>query len=325
MDFGQEGEGSPVDISVGGATRSRLRCPIVATVTAWRTLTADDLPAVAGLAQRCLATDGGLPLVAGASFLARRFAADGCVARAAVDPTGTLVAAGAVRPQETNGVRRAVATGLVDPAHRGRGLGAALLDWTLNPARIGTEQVTVETEALTDGARALFAARGLRQTFAEDVLRFDLAGTDLPRVDLPVGLTVAPWSADLAERFFAVYQAAFRDRPGFPGWSAEQWVEWTTDDEDFRPDWTLVASDPAGADLGFITSAQGWIVQVGVRPQARGQRLGAALVVEALRRMRAAGSAQALLDVNVDNPAAELYRRLGFADLGRRARFEPAR
>ena len=270
----------------------------------WRALTIDDLPAVAALAKRCLATDGGLPLVTDVPFLTRRFAADGGVARGALDPAGTLVAAGAVRPQETNGVRRAVATGLVDPAHRGQGLGAALLDWALDPARTGADQVTVETEALTDRARALFAARGLHQTFAEDVLRFDLAGAELPRVDLPTGVTVAPWSTELAGRFFAAYDAAFRDRPGFPGWSAEQWVEWTTDDEDFRSDWSLLATDPVAGDLGFLTAAEGWIVQVGVRPQWRGRRLGAALVVEALRRMRTAGSAEALLDVNVDNPAA---------------------
>ncbi|WP_329102237.1 GNAT family N-acetyltransferase [Micromonospora sp. NBC_01699] len=290
----------------------------------WRALTADDLPAVAALARRCLAADGGMPLAADPSFLARRFAADGGLGRVAVDPAGTLVAAGAVRPQKTNGVRRAVATGLVDPAHRGRGLGTALLDWLLDPALVGADRVTLETEALTDPARDLFTARGLRQTFAEDVLRFDLAGAEPPRIDLPAGLTVRSWSPELVERFFAVYHDAFAQRPGFPGWSVGQWVEWTTDDEDFRPDWSLLATDPAGADLGFVTAGQGWIVQVGVRPPARGRRLGAALVVEALRRMRADGSAEALLDVNVDNPAVHLYRRLGFTDLGRRARFEPA-
>lgn len=294
------------------------------TEPTWRALTADDLPAVAALARRCLAGDGGLPLVADPSFLARRFAADGGVARGATDPTGTLVAAGAVRPQETDGVRRAVATGLVDPAHRGRGLGAALLDWVLDPTRVGADRVTLETESLTEPARALFTARGLRQAFAEDVLRYDLAGTEPPRIDLPAGLTVRPWSAELAGRFFAVYHAAFAERPGFPGWSVGQWVEWTTDDEDFRPDWSLLATDPSGADLGFVTAGQGWIVQVGVAPRARGRGLGAALVVEALRRMAADGSAEALLDVNVDNPAVHLYRRLGFTDLGRRARFEPA-
>ena len=59
-----------------------------------------------------------------------------------------------------------------------------------------------------------------------------------------------------------------------------------------------------------------------MRPEARGEgdrrRAG---VVESMRRMRASGGTEALLDVNVDNPAGDLYRRLGFTTVGRRARF----
>lgn len=88
-----------------------------------------------------------------------------------------------------------------------------------------------------------------------------------------------------------------------------------------RPQWSLLAIDGDGSDVGFIACGEGWIVQVGVRPDRRGRRLGAAPVAEAQRRMRAAGEAEALLDVNVDNPAGELYRRLGFTGIGRRARF----
>jgi mycothiol synthase len=63
-------------------------------------------------------------------------------------------------------------------------------------------------------------------------------------------------------------------------------------------------------------------VQVGVRPDQRHRRLGAGLMSEALRRMRAAGEPAVLLDVNVNNPgAADLYRRLGFEVIGRRARW----
>jgi GNAT superfamily N-acetyltransferase len=60
----------------------------------------------------------------------------------------------------------------------------------------------------------------------------------------------------------------------------------------------------------------------GVVPAARGRGLGGALVCEALARMAADGSPEAWLNVNVNNPgAAALYRRLGFADAGRRARY----
>jgi mycothiol synthase len=288
----------------------------------WRSLTPDDLTEVAALAERCRASDGGLPAAARPSFLRSRYAAEGGAARGATDAAGTLVAAVAVRPQGTATTRRAVVTGLVDPARRGRGIGGELLDWGLSTAASTADRVTVETEALTDDARRLFAARGLRQVFAEDVMRADVGAGGLPAIVPPDGVALAPWSPELAPRFFAAYEAAFRQRPGFPGWSAQQWIAWTMDD-DFRPQWSLLATDRSAGDVGFITCAEGWIVQVGVRPEHRGRRLGTALVVEALRRMGTDGATEAYLDVNVDNSAGVLYRRLGFALIARRARFEP--
>ena len=48
----------------------------------------------------------------------------------------------------------------------------------------------------------------------------------------------------------------------------------------------------------------------------------AALVVEALRRFKAAGAAHVTLDVNANNPsAARVYTWLGFEIVGRRARY----
>jgi mycothiol synthase len=283
----------------------------------WHPLAAGDLADVADLAGRVLAADGGLPLVAEPGFLAGRFAGEGVRARGMRDEDGRLVAAGAVRPAQTG----LVATGMVEPAWRGRGLGADLLDWALAAA---PGAVVVETESLTEAAERLFADRGLRQVFAEDVMRFDLAHHRLPAVELPAGVRLEGWSDAAAPRFFAVYAAAFADRPGFPGWSAERWVDWLAGDEEFRPDLSLLAVDPRAGDVAFIGCADGWIAQVGVRPDQRGRGLGAALVVEALRRMRAEGAGAALLDVGVDNPAGALYRRLGFAPIGRRARFAPA-
>lgn len=295
--------------------------PMLSELT-WRTLTPAELPAIAELAARCLRADGGLPLVAAESFLAGRYAAPEGATRGAFTPEGRLVAVGAVRPQHVGGIRRVLYCGLVDPDHRGRRVGGALLDWGLAEAAAGGGGVFVETETLTRDATALFTARGLTQVFAEEVMRFDLAAGPLPPVCLPVGSTLHTWSDALVPRFFAVYADSFRDRPGFPDWPQQQWVDWTTDDT-FRPDWSLLATDARGVDAAFITCAQGWIVQVGVRPGWRGRGFGAGLVAEALRRMAAVGTSEVLLDVNVENPAGALYARLGFAPVGRRARFAP--
>jgi mycothiol synthase len=257
------------------------------------------------LAARCLAADGGLPLAADPAFVRRRLMTDSTIAIR--DDTGRLVAAGAVRDNT-------VFTGLVDPAARGTGLGATLLDWGLERA------ATVETEGLSSAAEKLFAERGLRQVFAEDVMRIDVTAAG-PQPTWPAGTMLSAWSEATAPRFHAVYDAAFRERPGFPGWTAAEWIDGVVEDE-FRPDWSVLATLPEVGDAGFITAAVGWIDQVGVVPAARGQGIGAALVGEALARMHADGATEAWLNVNVDNPAVALYRRLGFMDRGRRARYQ---
>jgi ribosomal protein S18 acetylase RimI-like enzyme len=59
----------------------------------------------------------------------------------------------------------------------------------------------------------------------------------------------------------------------------------------------------------------GVVGTVGTLPGHRRRGLGAALMVEGMRRMRARGAASASLYVDALNPtgAADLYRRLGFA------------
>ena len=74
--------------------------------------------------------------------------------------------------------------------------------------------------------------------------------------------------------------------------------------------------------VGFIVCADGWIVQLGMRPEWRKRGIGSALMIEALTRFRSAGTDHVLNDVNVNNPdAARLYKQLGFQRIGRRARY----
>jgi mycothiol synthase len=207
---------------------------------------------------------------------------------------------------------------LVHPAVRAHGIEEQLLDWAHGQA----PDATVETESLTDARSRLFADRGLTQVFAEDVMRISLA-EPVPAPVWPDGITLTGWSPDAAERFHAVWEAAFRERPGFPGTPAAEWIEDVAEEDAFRPAWSMLATHDRLSDIGFVVTTVGWIDQVGVVPAARGRGLGAALVRESLTRMRAAGATEAWLNVNVDNPAGRLYERLGFWIEGRRARFRP--
>lgn len=275
----------------------------------WAALSPADMPAIADLARRCVAHDGGLPATTSPSFLERRYVA-GTVVGAFAD--GRLVACGAVRAVGDV----SAATGLVDPGHRGQGLGSGLLDRLIREAG----PVRLETESVTPEAHALFLSRGFRQTFAEDVYRRDLAHP-LPAVPLPQELKIEEWSQDTEGAFYAAYSASFADRPGFPGWSREEWVDWLVDDE-FLPGCSLVARAAGGA-AGFVTCAEGFLIQVGAVPGWRRRGLARALAAAALDRMRARGATEAFLDVNVNNPAsAALFRGLGFEVIARRARYE---
>jgi mycothiol synthase len=284
----------------------------------WRLLDETELPAVAGLARACLGADGGQPFAAREEFV-RGYYLSGGGTYAAFDD-GTLVCVSSLRPPDPgrhgDGVA-AVTTGLVHPAWRRRGLGGRAFDW----AAAAHPALAAETEALGDGAHALYLCKGLSQVFAEDVMTLD---ADLRPARAPGGVAVSSWGQAGPARFFAVYAAAFGERPGFPGWPRERWIEWISDDEDFRADWTLLAT-LGGADAGFVAAAAGgWITQMGVVPAARGMNIGAWLITEAVRRMRAAGETAITLNVNVNNPhAAALYRRLGFTRAGRRGRYRP--
>lgn len=291
---------------------------------AWRPLVAADLPALAELAGVCLAVDGGQPFAASADFLQQRYLS-GAETRAWWDG-GDLICVSALRcrqpPAAPGGDPQAptVTTGLVHPRWRRRGIGGQAFGWAAG--RAGQARLRAESEALSDGAHALYLAQGLSLVLAEDVMRLAEA-TPLPAVRPPAGLVLSTWGQADPVRFFAVYHAAFRGRPGFPDWPEERWIEWIADDEDFRPEWTLLAT-LGGADVGFIAGeAPAWITQVGVVPSARGRDVGAVLVTETARRMRSAGETAVTLNVNIDNPhAAALYRRIGFGRVGRRARYE---
>ena len=271
----------------------------------WRPLTDDDLPSLQALIGRVLAVDGGLPHAARADFLRPRFGR-GIVAVA----DGTIVATAGYTVDRGG-------TGAVDPEWRGQGLGTHLLGWLAEEAG---DALVVSTESLTDEADALFRRHGLRRTNSDQIMRIDLRAGE-PSAPLVAELT--EWSDAASTRFFACYEASFRDRPGFPGWTERQWVDWVS--EDLDPQWTLLASR-AGEDVGFVVGADdeesGWITQVGVVPAGRGTGLGAGLTAEAVRRMRSAGRESALLDVNDNNPgAARVYERLGFTRIGRRGRY----
>jgi ribosomal protein S18 acetylase RimI-like enzyme len=87
----------------------------------------------------------------------------------------------------------------------------------------------------------------------------------------------------------------------------------------------LACRDDAGAVLAradlYVRDGVAQVEEVVTAPSARERGFASALVLEAVRRGRAAGCDLVFLVADADERPAELYRRLGFADLGRTASF----
>ncbi len=309
--------------------RSVIPAPPQLPGLAWRPLHPTDQDAITALSATCQSADGGQALVAANAYIQVPDADTPPRASiGAFDSDGHLAVCAAVYLDQTPEHIYANMLGQVHPRQRGRGIGTFLLSWSIAQARVllaGTpsdrpRMLRLTTESLTPAAKRLYQQFGLTQQFAEDVMRRDLHAA-LPDAPFPPGVALAEWTPALAGQFFETYQAAFRERPGFPGWSAEQWIAWATGDDGFHPQMSLLARD-GEQPVGFIVCDDAWIVQVGTHPAWRGRGLGAALVVEALRRFASAGVTHVTLDVNANNPAAaRVYARLGFEIVGRRARY----
>jgi mycothiol synthase len=304
----------------------------------WRSISRADRATLVELAGTCHLADGGLAFLIEPDALMSRYFPNALGAAIGAFTTDERLAACATVHIAGDAVPpRATIVGQVRPGLRSRGIGTYLMRWSQFQAQALTAgavanqlALQIRTESLTDPADRLYRAWGFEHVFEELVMRQDLR-LPLPDRALERDITIATWQPELAEQFFQAYHASFRDRPGFPGWSAAEWIAWVAED-DLVPEWSLLACR-GGAPLGFLIGSAdltsdppgGYVVQVGVVPEVRRRGLASALMVEAMRRMQANGATSALLTVNINNPGAiQAYTRLGFITIGRRARYERA-
>jgi mycothiol synthase len=182
-------------------------------------------------------------------------------------------------------------------------------------------RVQVISECLTGAEASRWMAAGYELVFEELAMQRVLDG-DVAPARWPEGMTIVEWGDAAATASFDAYEAAFRDRPGFPRWSRSEWIDRLTGDDAFLPDLSMCVLW-AGTPAGFVVCSNGWVDQVGVAPAHRRRGLATALVTEATNRMRALGIGVARLHVNVNNPVAmAAWQRLGWRECGRRGRFE---
>jgi mycothiol synthase len=284
-------------------------------------MTAEHVDELIDLARAQLAHPGNWSLATDAGWLTQHYIGLGVHSRLWRAPSGTLRGSAAVR------VSRPPATLLVTSMLRP---GAEAL-WQEQRVWIDTTlqempdalPVQVVSESITEAEAARWQSAGYELVFEELVMERAVtigAPADAPR--WPTGATLLEWSPDAAVSSFEIYESAFRERPGFPGWTRDEWIERMTAELAFLPGASLCARID-GVAAGYVVSAPGWVDQVGVIPAFRRRGLAAALVTEALSRQRALGHETVHLHVNVNNPVGlATWRALGFAPVGRRGRFE---
>lgn len=126
---------------------------------------------------------------------------------------------------------------------------------------------------------------------------------------------IAPIDSHHASRLAAIHATAFA-RP----WTADDFEGFLAE-RSIRADGIFVgrASQPSGFVLSRRAADEAEILSVAVAPEARGRGHAGALLAAHLQMLANSGVRTVHLEVEDGNdPALALYRRLGFARVGRR-------
>jgi mycothiol synthase len=216
--------------------------------------------------------------------------------------------------------------GAVHPDHRGRGLGALLLDCIerralehacLAPGGFGS---TLRWGVIAPDAAAhrLLEARG----FVEERHSWDMEThirEDTREPAVPDGLTIRPFdpATDLAATHAAISESFAAHYAHVP-WSLEDWTAVRVDRPWFDPDlWRLAVSDGdgavVGALIGVVAEGKGVVETLGVVPTRRGRGIGLALLRSSFAAFARRGVETVVLNVDAQNAtgAVALYERAG--------------
>lgn len=232
---------------------------------------------------------------------------------------------------QTDGSRCYGTVGRIDPQVRRRGIGGALLDWSMERLRtIGAEHhfqgerwIGAWLEDTDDAGRELLTGSGFRPyRWYQLMVRHDL--DDIELTPLPADLEVRPFRDEDLRAVFLADDEAFQDHFGGGDASDAAFRRWTAhpafDSALFVVAWD--GDEVAGGVLGLIDPDEndahgyqrGWLDSVFTRRPWRRQGLARALVGRCLVLLREQGMTSAQLGVDLDNPlkATSLYASAGF-------------
>ncbi|BBB01741.1 putative acetyltransferase [Actinacidiphila reveromycinica] len=203
----------------------------------------------------------------------------------------------------------------VHPAHRGRGLGGMLLDWTEARARrAGGGRLAQPVEERDAAAVALLRSRGYLPFVTQWLL--GIAVPDEPAVpDPPAGVTVRPFRTGDGRAAHRLVEDAFGrwQKHRLP---YDEWARQTVRREAFAPAMSPVAFS-GGEMVGALVAldppdaAEGYVDRLAVRADHRGRGIAGVLLREAFRAFHRHGRHGCTLWTHSGTGALSLYEHLG--------------
>jgi mycothiol synthase len=234
-------------------------------------------------------------------------------------------------PRETG--HRFILFGDVDPSRLGEGIGTLMLSRSLDRSRAIHAAVAPQVPARfsaralagRDDQAGLMAAAGLHVGRHSFLMVADLS-EPASAPDVPVGMRVSAFEAEMGEELRLAHNEAFADHPDGTPMGADFWATFMVRAAHNRHHLSVVARDAAGSVAGYVfaheyavppsggAGPELHIPYVGTLPRHRGRGLAGSLLSRVLELGRAAGYVTASLHVDTANPTGALgiYERAGF-------------
>jgi ribosomal protein S18 acetylase RimI-like enzyme len=205
----------------------------------------------------------------------------------------------------------------VHPAHRGRGLGGALLAWAeARAGQAGGARIVQTVPDSDTDAVALLRSRAYRPMATEWLLEFLMP--EEPAVpEPPAGITVRSFRAGDGRDVHQLVEDAFDEwqqrRMGY-----QEWARHTVGRPAFAPAMSALAfadGQLVGAvlSLDLPDTDEGYIEQVAVRRDHRNRGIARLLLLDAFRACHRHGRRTCTLGTHSDTGALNLYLRVGMA------------
>lgn len=200
----------------------------------------------------------------------------------------------------------------VHPRHRGRRLGAALLDWTV--ARADGQRLVQTVPDADHAEAALLRSRGFAPMVTSWLLEIALP-TEPELPSPPPGVEVRPLRPGDETDAYRVCEGAFDEwqqrRKSYPEWAAH-----TVSRDTFAAS-ASPAAFAGGQMIGVVVSldlpeaGEGYIERLAVQAGHRGRGIARLLLLHAFRDFHRRGYRSCVLWTHSDTGALSLYQRVG--------------